>query len=851
MAAPTVSIGFVARMAARELRSSWRRLAFFFVCIAVGVAAIVALRSVIQSVRATLAGQARSMLAADLLVGSNSPLPQALVDRVTAEQQGGRVQRVSEVTELLTMARTADPAVPATRMVELKAVDALFPLYGAMALEDGPYEHRRMAGGGALVRPELLTQLGVRVGDRIVLGDATFVIRGVVTFEPGRTVGAFSVGPRVFIDRADLPATGLITFGARASYELLLQVPEPALDDFADELRTAFVEQFVRVRTFHRTDDQMEQTFTRAENYLSLVGLVILILGGIGVSSVTQVFVRERLKAVAVLKCLGASGADVLAIYLAQTVLLALAGAACGVAIAGLAIALMPEVVTGIPGLPNIRYAMTLPAVAHGVIAGVVVSVAFALVPLLDVRAVKPALLLRADTATTQSVRTRVVVMGLVGLLLMGVAVWQAGSLRVAVILAAGLAGLAIALMGAGRLLVRLMTPLTRARTFAVRHAALHVVRPGHQTDVILLAVGLGAFFILGIRALETNLVRDFTLQLGEDAPDVFLLDVQQDQRDRVMRLIDDGNGAFPGALMMPVLRARVTGVRGAEVQLDGVQDVRGRGSLAREYTVTYRDHMEANEELVEGRWWSPPVPGDLPEVSIEQEVRDRYDIHVGDEMRFDVLGRVVRARVASIRRVDFREFRSGGFVFVFRPDTFAGAPHSYMGTARGPVDAASRGRLIASVVRDSPNVTIVDLREVLQTFRGIAGAVTRGVTAVGGLVLVSGLLILVGAVSATKFRRIYEVAILRTLGAGSGVIAAVLCLEYGMLGAIAGGMGAAGSMALSWAVATEVLELPWDPAAGLVLTGILAATLLVAVVGVVASADVLRRKPLATLRSE
>lgn len=848
---PGVSAAFVARMAARELRSSWRRLAFFFLCIAVGVAAIVALRSVIQSVRATLAGQARSMLAADMVIASSTALPADLRARIAAEQNGGRVREVSEVTELLTMARSADPASTSTRMVEMKAVDALFPLYGAMALEDGPYAHTRMRGRGALVRPELLTQLNVRVGDRIVLGEADFTIRGVVTFEPGRTVGAFSAGPRVFIDRADLPATGLLTFGARASHELLLRVPEPALDTFAAEVRDAFVEQFVRVRTFHRTGDQMEQTFERAENYLSLVGLVILILGGIGVSSVTQVFVRERLRAVAVLKCLGASGADVLAIYLAQTVLLALAGAASGVAIATIAIALMPEVVTGIPGLPNIDYAVTWPAVAHGVIAGVTVSVAFALVPLLDVRAVKPALLLRADTAIAHPVRTRLLVMGAVGVLLMSVAVWQAGSLRVAVILAAGLGGLALALMGAGRVLVRLVTPLARSRVFAVRHAALHVVRPGHQTDVILLAVGLGAFFILGIRALETNLVRDFSFQLGDDAPDIFLLDVQQDQRERVMRLVDDGNGGMPGALMMPVLRARVTGVRGAEVQLDGVQDVRGRGSLAREYTITYRDHLESNEELVEGRWWSPPVPGELPEVSIEQEVRARYDIQIGDEMRFDVLGRVVRARVTSIRRVDFREFRSGGFIFVFRPDTFAGAPHSYMGTARGPVDAAARGRLIASVVRDSPNVTIVDLREVLQTFRGIAGAVTRGVTAVGALVLVSGLLILVGAVSATKFRRIYEVAILRTLGAGSGVIAAVLCLEYGMLGAIAGGMGAAGSMALSWAVATEVLDLPWDPATGLVLGGIAAATVLVAVVGVVASADVLRRKPLATLRSE
>jgi putative ABC transport system permease protein len=219
--------------------------------------------------------------------------------------------------------------------------------------------------------------------------------------------------------------------------------------------------------------------------------------------------------------------------------------------------------------------------------------------------------------------------------------------------------------------------------------------------------------------------------------------------------------------------------------------------------------------------------------------------------MRFDVLGKPVSARVSSVRRVDFRDFRSGGFMFVFRPDTFADAPHSYMATAQGPTDPEARGRLIASLVSDSPNVSIVDLRDVLQAIRGVAEAVTKGVTAVGGLVLVSGLLILVGAVSATKFRRIYEVAIFRTLGASGGVIAAMLWVEYAILGTIAASMGAIGSVALSWAVATQVLDMPWEPAAGMVASGMVIATVLVAVVGVAASTDVLRRKPLAILRAE
>ncbi len=848
---PGVSWRFVVRMAGRELRSSWRRLAFFFVCIAVGVAAIVALRSVIQSVRGTLAGQARSMLGADVAVSSNRGLPEAVRTRVAGAQAAGRIREWSESTELLTMARPGDPSRTETRMVELKAVDRLFPLYGEMVLDEGAYTHGLLRDHGALVRPELLTQMNVRVGDTLLFGTERFTIRGVVRSEPGRTAGAFSAGPRVFIDQAELAGTGLLTLGARASHQLMLRVPDSDVDGLAESLKAEFAESFVGVRSYRRSEDQMGETFARAENYLSLVGLVVLILGGIGVSSVTRVFVQERMKAIAVLKCLGASGADVLALYLAQTVLLTLAGAAFGVAVAAVGVLSMPVLVTGVPGVPDVQVHVTASAIGHGVLAGLIVSIAFALVPLLETRAVKPALLLRADAVLTQSRLAQVLVGGVVGALLIGVAVWQAGSVRVAFILAAGLAGLALALLGAGRVLIRLLRPLAKSRNFAVRHAALHVVRPGPQTNVILLAVGLGAFFILGVRALEANLVRDFSLQLGDDAPDMFLLDVQQDQRVRLTRVLDDGNGALPPPRMMPVLRARVTGVRGVEVQIDGVQDVRGRGSLAREYTVTYRDGLEANETMIAGRWWSQPVPGGLPEVSIEESVGDRFRIRVGDVMRFDILGRVVEARVSSVRRVDFRQFQAGGFMFVFRPDAFTGAPHSYMATAYGPGAAEDRNRLVARVVGDSPNVTIVDLRDVLQTIRGVAGAVTTGVTAVGGLVLFSGLLILVGAVSATKFRRVYEVAILRTLGAGSGAIGLMLLLEHALLGAVAGTMGALGSLVLSWAVATRVLDLPWDPALGLVFGGIGVSTVLVGVVGLVASADVLRRKPLATLRSE
>jgi putative ABC transport system permease protein len=302
----------------------------------------------------------------------------------------------------------------------------------------------------------------------------------------------------------------------------------------------------------------------------------------------------------------------------------------------------------------------------------------------------------------------------------------------------------------------------------------------------------------------------------------------------------------------MPVLRARVTGVQGQALDLENYQEVRGRGGLSREFTVTYRAALEANETVVAGTWWDQtPVPPGQAEVSIEEQFLERNKIQVGDTMRFDVLGREVTARVASIRRVDWDDFRAGGFMFVFRPGVFDGAPHTFISSLKGPVEPAARSRMQAGLVSQFPNVSVIDLREVLRTIQGIVDNVTLAVTVIGALVLFSGSLILIGAVSMTKYRRVYEAAILKTLGANSRLIATMLLLEYGVLGAIAGSIGAIGAIGLSWAVATYALEMPWEPAPLIAVTGIVVTSIFVAAVGVLASLDVLRHKPLATLRAE
>lgn len=840
---------FVLVMARREMRASWRRLLFFFICISIGVGAIVALRSVIQNVRQVFAGEARALIAGDAVISTNRSIEPALAERIDSRLREAGATAVRSV-EMGTMVR-ADGG-ERSRMVELRGVEEGFPFYGELALEGQAFDHALLRDFGALVRPELLAQLGMSVGDRLIIGSEPFTIRGVIVSEPGRRLGAFSLGPRVFVDLDDLRKSGLLTFGTRASYQQLVKVRDEALEPLVAALRRDLADTFVRVRPYTATEDDIGEDFARAENYMSLVGLVIVILGGIGVSSVTRVFVQQKMRSIAILKCVGARTGQLLAIYMTQVLVLGLVGSVVGVVLAAAAVAAIPATLAeqAMRGVA-VEYGLTVTAVAQGLGIGLLVSVLFSLVPLLDVRHVKPSLLLRDESPARRIDPLGVLVTVVVAAGLLALTVWQAGSLRVGLVVAAGFVGASVALHLAGTALIRGVAPLAHARWFALRHAVLQLSRPGSQARIVILAVGLGSFFIVGVRSLQETLIREFTIDMGADAPDMFLLDIQADQVEPMRAYLRDSQGTgAPLPRLLPVLRARVTGVQGREVTLDSYEDVRGRGSLAREYTVTYRPALERNETVIGGTFWdqSPSADG---EVSIEQGIQERFGIQVGDTMRFDVLGRTLTARVSSVRRVDWSDGRAGGFMFVFRPGLLDRAPHTYVAFFRGPTDAAARARLQGGLAARFANVSVIDGREMLDTIRTIVDNVTLAVSVVGTLVVSSGLMILIGAVAMTKFRRIYEAAIFKTLGATRRMIASILVLEYGVLGALAGTVGSVGALALTWAISRFALDIPWRPLPSITLAGIAICAVVVAGVGVAASWEVLRKKPLATLRAE
>jgi putative ABC transport system permease protein len=433
----------------------------------------------------------------------------------------------------------------------------------------------------------------------------------------------------------------------------------------------------------------------------------------------------------------------------------------------------------------------------------------------------------------------------LLGLVL--VSSWQAGSVRVGLFFLAGLAGTAALLYGAAALLTMLVRRARHLRSFALRQAVSSLHRPGNQTRVIIMAVGLGAFVVMAIQSLQTNLLNEIDISRRTQLPNMFLIDIQPDQKQGVEKLIEGATGVRPE--LIPTVRARIFAINGQEIDLEQRELRQERGRLGREYVVTYRDRLESNETIVGGQFWDARASIE-PEVSIEEGMRGLSGLDVGSTITFDIVGRKLTARVTSIRRVDWRNSRTG-FMVLFRPGALDNAPQMLIAPINGPTGGLERSRFQRALLNQYPNISVIDVAEVVGTISRILNNVTLAVSFLGGFVLLCGILILVGSISMTKFQRIYEVAVLKTLGAKRKVLLAILFVEYTLLGLVAGVIGALAALALSYAVTRFIFEIPWDFSLGIIFAGIAATIALVTIVGVASSFNVLTRKPLAILRTQ
>ena len=860
-------MNFVLNMARREMRASWHRLLFFFICIALGVGSIVALRSLIQNVKTAVLREARSLISADVQLGANNKFnaeAQAVIEKY---RHSPLVLDTTEVLETATMLRPVANQNATPKLSELKAVREEFPFYGEMKLKDGVrYSHALLKGQGALSTPSLLALFDLKVGDQIRLGNLAFTIRGVIEAEPGNTLNSFSLGPRVFVDYADAEGAGLLGFGSRARYRILFRTRDGAAETLRQQIRDDLRSQpTITVRSYRDTENRLSESLMQVENFMSLIGLVILVLGGIGISSVTRVFIQQKMKTIAILKCLGGDNRRVLGSYLVQVMLLGLFGSLLGILLARITAYVVPKYFAD--RLPtNIEFGLTWQATLQGLLIGILIALLFSVLPLLQIRRIKPSLVLRNEASVNPKTgswwriewRTidwlRVVTAIVVTLGLIALAGWQAGSLKIGLIFLAGLAATALILNLAATLLVKSLRQIRHIPSFSVRQGVNSLWRPGNQTKVILLAVGLGAFFIIAVRLLQANLINEFNVGFNNGAEDMYLIDIQKDQREMLAELVSSKTGTTPK--QVPVLRTRIAQINNQPVSLDHSNQNqenknrrRDNGMVEREFTVTWRERLDDNEKVIAGKFWDP-TPTDQPEISIDEIISETLKVGLGDTVTFDLLGARIPAKITSIRQVDWRNSRLGFFI-VFRPGTLENSPQNFVTAIKGPPQGEARSQFQRELVNRFPNISVIDVLDIIAAVRKVVDNITTIVTFVGGFIFLSGLLILIGSIAMTKYHRLYEAAILKTLGARKKLIITITLVEYAVLGLLAGLIGSLAAIALTWAISKYALEIPWSFTPSINFAGIGATLLLVTIIGILSSWDVMIKKPLGILRAE
>lgn len=839
---------FIINLTIREFRSSWRRLLFFFLCIALGVGSVVALRSLIQNLTQSVGTDARALMTADLEVSSTNDFSPIDIEKVeNIINSSPIVDGRNETISAAVMARPGDPANIAVKFVELKGIEPPFPLVGSFILSDGsPFDFKLLENNGAVIAKILLEDLNVKVGDKIRIGETLFEIRATVDEEPGGTSG-FRLGARVFVEKKAFDTAGITRNNGRVRRRILYRTTDNPTS-LVKELRDALRGTTVTVGSYREQQENLNQQFVRTENYLALTGLLILVLGGVGVWNVARAFVEQKRKTVAVLKCLGVSGNRIITVYLLQILTLGLVGSLFGVVLAQGALWLVKwRFADALPD--KMTHGVGLSTAGQGIVLGVLISLLFSALPLLQIRTIKPKLLLRDENNSSLSKLDRSKwlfgFLSLAGLL--GLAVWQAGSITVGAFFLGGLGLTSVILYLSAAVLTWTLRRFRSLGPFPMRQAVNSLYRPGNQTRIILLAVGLGAFVVLAVQSMQTNLVREFDFSRNQKLPSLFFIDIQKSQIDGLRQLINERIGEMPEAI--PTVRARIGFVNGEPMDFQNREVRQQQGQIGREFAITYRPNLDENEKVIAGDWWSGDVAA-VPEVSVEEEMAKRLNVTAGDSMTFDISGRKITARIANLRQLDVRNTRTA-FVFVFRPGTLEIAPQSFAATVLKHIPATERQRLQRDLLEQYPNIQVFDVDDILAAVQGLIRNFVIAISFVGGFVMLSGILILIGSIALTKSQRIYENAILKTLGAKLGTLSAILIAEYGLLGLLAGLIGTGFATAMSYAVSRFVMDIQWEFDPLVISLGIAVTTLLVMIVGFGASFAVLFRRPLATLRSQ
>ena len=856
-------------LAWRESRTARRRLLLYMSSISLGVGALVAIDSFASNTQRSVREQARSLLGGDIALTSRTAYTRpvrAALDSLRAEGVG-----VTDVTTFASMALVQRSGL--TRLAQIQAVTPGYPFYGdIITAPAGEWAHLQ-EGRVALVDPSLLISLNAHVGDTLALGFARFIIAGTLVSVPGDVGVSTTIGPRVYIPARFLDETSLLLFGSRSDHKTLLKLP-PALppSKFIFRFKERLEKDHVRYRTAAETEFNLTQAIDQLRDFLSVIGLVALLLGGIGVASGVNAFVMRKIDTVAILRCLGATSRQVLTIYLLQAVVMGFLGAAIG-AVIGVGLQLgLPHVLADF--LPvDVTVTIEPRALLTGLLVGVWVSLVFALKPLIALRNVSPLQTLRreSDAAALRGASfdpMRVLVALVIALSVAALGIARAETPQQGLGFAAAIAGAVALLYGAAALLSASARKVVRPSwPFVLRQGVASLYRPGNQTRAVVLALGFGVFLMSTVYQVQDNLLRTVSVKLDASKANVLFFDVQDDQGAPLDSMIR-ANG-YTIAQRTPIVPMKIVAINslvgdqllaGGGARPDTLAESRPRSApgqrrprrerwvLRREFRSTYRDSLMPSEKLSAGRF---PTGGSrrdqLPEVSLDAEVAKSLQVGIHDTITWDVQGVRVTTRVTSLRDVNWTRFEPNFFA-VFERRALEKAPKQFviLADVRG---AGAVARLQRDVVTKFPNVASLDLTLVQQTIGRVLDKVTTAIRFMAALSLALGIPVLFSAVSATRRERLREGVLLKVLGATRRQVGRVMLAEYLLLGSLGSLAGVVLSVGGAWGLMHFIFKQPFVPA---LLPASLVALLMIAIavsIGMLTGREVFRETPMAALR--
>jgi putative ABC transport system permease protein len=837
------------RIAWREFEAAPAKFLFVIVSVAIGVAALTGVRGFTESFQKTLLGQARTIMAADV---SARMFRQPSAKEIAGLNALQGVER-TQVTEMVSMAST--PSDPIPLLVSLKAVDpSQYPFYGAYKLRPGGTLREELSPEKVLVGEDLLIRLHAQIGDSLKLGNSTFRIAGVIEREPDRMNSSMGIGPRVLITRQGLAESGLLQPGSRAGERFLMRLEPGATDIKGLHAQVEKVLPEAQVTDFREANPALTQGLDRASSMLSLICLVAMVLGAIGVAMSMRAHLEQRMDILATMKSIGARSSDILRIYLLQTLLLGLAGGLVGVA-AGFGVEWTIPLLAAklLPIEPTLR--LPVRAGLAGLGTGMLTTLLFCLPPLLDIRRIKPNLVLRRQVETQPEItlaerwqrrRMQWIATAIILLALAGIAAGLTSSLVIAAWFTTALVALLLFITLLARTLLRLLrTALTRTRLSlpsAVRHGLSNLYRPGNQSIAVLTALGAGIMLILTVFLMQNAVLRDLQETLGKGLPNIFLIDIATDELDGVASLIAKQPGVHGAMERLPVVAGRLNEVNGKSG--DALKQEKVPRHLLQSVSLTWSDTVPAGAKVHAGAWWKP---GDEGKVAVSEGLARRMHVGVGSAMLFTVQERRIPVTVAALYANDGQHV-FGRSEFILSQSSLAHLPVVWYGAVH--VDTTQIPQMQRALFAAYPTVTVINIADLLDTVAGVVHQVTIIVRFLAAFSILSGLVILASSVASTRFRRIREVVVLKTLGARRARVAAVFGVEFTVLGLLAGCVGVIFANLLTFILLHRLdvtFHLQW-PAAAAAAAG---TALLAVITGWLASVRILGQRPLEVLREE